>query len=96
MQVSVVGTPAQPQMLHAQLSPSSSKSPNQASSLGLSEDSLTMKIQQTSASPNGPPQITSEKSLPDAMSTPPPDNTSTKLHPHGLDSTQTGVDFVLQ
>ncbi|CRG83085.1 hypothetical protein PISL3812_00433 [Talaromyces islandicus] len=86
MQVSVVGTPAQPHMLHARLSPISfGDSSHQDSSFAQSGDSLAMQMQKASMLPNAIlPQVTSS-----------PENAPTKSHPHGLDSTQTGVDFVL-
>lgn len=96
MQVSVVGTSAQPHMLHARLSPSSFGSSNQESGVGLSGDSLATQMQQASVSPNAPlSQWNSGQSLPDATVTRSPDKVSITSHPHGLDSTQTGVDFVL-
>jgi hypothetical protein len=96
MQVSVIGTQAQPQMLHARLSPSSFGSSNQESSLDFSGDSLATQMQQASVSPNAIiPQVDLGQPLPDATAIPSPENVSTKSHPHGLDTTQTGVDFVL-
>lgn len=94
MQVSVIGTSAQPQMLHARLSPSSFGSSTQESGVDLSGDSLATQMQRASVSPNSYlSQGTSGQSLPDATVTRSPENVVT--HPHGLDSTQTGVDFVL-